>query len=297
MKGPKALRGRDLVESARRRNRLLGVAAVMAVILLATVCLSTQATTSTQAAYTSKITNTLDNAATASFFKCTDAVAQDDSTTATYFAYKLSDAGTTAADFSPVGANGTYQGTKGTSTATPIACSRDGGAAYVLNGTNAFITTPTQVTNPQVFSIEVWFKTTVAGGKLIGFGNQQSTSSGSYDRHLYIGSDGKVYFGVYNSGVKSAASPLTYTDGNWHQAVATMSAAGMVLYMDGVQVATNTNTVAETNTGYWRIGWDNLGGWTATPSNYYFTGSMRYASAWKIALTAAQVKQHWAAGQ
>ena len=54
------------------------------------------------------------------------------------------------------------------------------------------------VTNPTVYSEELWFKTTTTqGGKLIGFGIDQPAAVGSYDRHVYMFDDGRLRFGVW----------------------------------------------------------------------------------------------------
>ena len=97
---------------------------------------------------------------------------------------------------------------------------------------------------------------------------------------------GKVWFGVYNGGFFTISSPTALNDGTWHMAAATLGPAGMHLYIDGVQVAQNANTVGEATTGFWRVGCGNLSGWaagwtgpnpppaSATASNYVFQGSV-----------------------
>ena len=91
---------------------------------------------------------------------------------------------------------------------------------------------------PNVFSIGAWFKTpTSNGGKIVGFGSSQTGNSGSYDRQIYLDNSGHVVFGVYNHNtVATIRSTGTYRDGNWHQVVATLSGAGMALYVDGALV-------------------------------------------------------------
>lgn len=124
-----------------------------------------------------------------------------------------------------------------------------------------------------MFTIEVWFKTAVAGGKLLGFAGSPTGQSTTYDRHLFLNNTGNLVFGVYPGAVKVVVSPKTYTDNTWHHAAATLSAGGMQLYVDGAQVAADTNTTtAQAFTGYWRAGYDNLTSWgTNTPTNFYFT--------------------------
>ncbi len=72
---------------------------------------------------------------------------------------------------------------------------------------------------------------------------------------------GRIRFGVYNGNHVALSSGAGLNDNQWHMAVGTQSAAGMRLYIDGVQVGSNNNTVAETQTGWWRAGCGNLSGW------------------------------------
>ena len=273
----------------RRRSAIL--------VITVALCLAALVAPATSGAYISRITNSTNTGRTAVNFTCAGAVTTD--RVSAYFAFALNEAsGSTAAvDASNNAVNGTYVGSMTTSTATPTACKRDIGGAYMLNGSTSFVTTPTLITNPQVFSVEVWFKTTVASGKLIGFGNTVSGVSTQYDRHLYINTGGKIVLGIYNGAARTIVSPASYNDGLWHHVVGTVSSAGMVLYMDGAVVASNaTFTVSETYNGYWRVGYDNQAGWPLIGANRFFTGSMKFAAAYSVALTAAQVRQHYAAG-
>jgi hypothetical protein len=164
--------------------------------------------------------------------------------------------------------------------------------AYTFDGSSQYVSTANVYVAPADFTISIWFKTnTVTGGRLIGFGNAQTGSSGNYDRHIYMNNTGQIYFGVYPNAVVTINSPLSYNDNNWHLATASLSAStGMALYVDGVNVASNTgNTTAQNYTGYWRIGYDNNSGWTSQPSDYYFTGSLDDALIYSRALTAAEV--------
>ena len=72
---------------------------------------------------------------------------------------------------------------------------------------------------------------------------------------------GRVWFGVYNGAHMGISSAAGLNNGQWHMAAGTLSSAGMRLYIDGVQVASSTNTLAETQDGWWRAGCGNLSGW------------------------------------
>lgn len=292
---------RRRLQRVRRRSAavpLLAVAAVALCLLGATLI------PSSSGGYVAKITNSTNSAGTAPYFRCADVQTADRSTALLQLRLTEAAGSTTAGDASGNGNTGTYQGTMATSTTPPMACSRDGGSAYVLNGTSSYVSTnEAQQTNPLTFTLEVWFKTTVASGKLIGFGSSQTGMSYSYDRQIYLTSAGNLTFGIYNTITNTITSPLAYNDGTWHEVVATLAQAGaanagMTLYVDGRQVAANSGYVTPQNyNGWWRFGYDNQTGWADAGNNGYFTGSMRYAAVYTSAFTAAQAQREWAAGQ
>ncbi|PZE64336.1 LamG domain-containing protein [Curtobacterium sp. MCBD17_021] len=273
------------------------VVALLLVVALAVVVLLNQFAP-TRSAFSAKVTNGTNSAGTAAYFTCSSAVDADAATA--LFAYKLSEsAGSrTAVDSSGRGANGTYQGAMATTTASPNACPRDAGGAYVLNGSTSFVSTPNAYRNPTTFSEEVWFRTTVAGGLLIGFGSNQVTTSGQHDRQVYLNTSGQLVFGTYNTTTQVVTSPRSYNDGAWHHVVSTMSpTTGMRLYADGVLVASNAAfTTPENATGYFRVGYDTITGWPGAGS-YSFSGSMRFAAVYGSVLSPTQVAAHHAAGR
>lgn len=160
------------------------------------------------------------------------------------------------------------------------------------------VSSPTSTSVPNEFSMEVWFNTTTnRGGKLLGFGSSQTGSSSSYDRHIYMQNNGRLTFGVYPGQVRTISTMQSYNDGQWHHAVATQSAAGMTLSVDGVQVAQDpTTTSAQAYSGYWRVGGDNLGSWTNQPSSDWFSGRLDEVAVYPSALTSGQVMAHYAIG-
>ncbi|KQV07006.1 hypothetical protein ASC63_06585 [Leifsonia sp. Root112D2] len=167
------------------------------------------------------------------------------------------------------------------------------GSAATFNGQNGLIAASNSETNPTVYSIETWFKTTTTvGGKLIGFGNTQTGTSGNYDRHIYMQNDGSLVFGTYTGVTNTAISPLSYNDGKWHSVVGTQSSNGMQLYVDGVLVATNSQTAAQNYTGYWRIGGDTTWG----SSSAFFNGQLDEAAVYTTALSSDRILTHYELG-
>jgi signal peptidase I len=269
-----------------------GLVTVATLIALAAGGVAVQGTAS---AFTGVITNTADTVSTNAFFTCTSAA----SGTSAYYAYPLNDYTTNgnAADVSGNNRTGQWGGTATNNGAK--ACTRDAAttSATMTVAGAGFVSTPTSFTNPSTFSEEIWFKTTATAGRLMGFSGSQRGLSLNYDRMLYIDPSGTVSFGVANAANAhlTVSSTKTVNDGNWHQVVATLSpTAGASLYVDGALVAADaTITAGQNYTGWWRIGYDNMSGW---PGSAGFAGNLAYASVYTAALTAAQVKAHWIAG-
>lgn len=147
------------------------------------------------------------------------------------------------------------------------------------------------------FTIEGWFKTTsTAGGKIIGFGDAATGNSSTYDRHVYLGADGKVRFGVYPNVARVISSPGAYNDGRWHHVVATLGTAGMRLYVDGALRAERADTTsAGAYTGYWRIGGDTLATTWPGASGQNFTGDIDDVAIFGRALTPTEIATHFTA--
>ncbi|GAA3472294.1 LamG-like jellyroll fold domain-containing protein [Nonomuraea roseola] len=202
--------------------------------------------------------------------------------------------GTVAADSGQTGTPGTYTAT-GVTYGQPGAITGTGNPSITVNGGRVISTAP--VSNPTTYSAELWFKTTTtSGGKLVGFGNAASGTSGNYDRHVYMGNDGKLTFGTYTGAFNLITTPTAYNDGQWHHVVATQGSGGMTLYVDGAAVGTHPQTNAEGYTGYWRVGGDNLNAWPARPSSDDFAGTLDEVAIYSATLSAAQVSEHWQKG-
>jgi PKD repeat protein len=171
----------------------------------------------------------------------------------------------------------------------------DGSVAFDGKAGTTWSTTTTSA--PDAFTEELWFKTTAtAGGKLIGFGNQTVRGSYTYDRAVYIDATGHLYLGVNPGTIAATGSGMTYNDGVWHYLVAENSAAGIALYVDGVQVGRNAGvTHAATLNGFWRIGGDtNSSAWPGA-SGQFFTGSISDVAIYPYGLTNTQIHTHYTA--
>lgn len=277
------------------------VTVLVVVAFTATLALGTAATT---ASFTARVANTTNTAASAPFFTCASALT---TIAPAYLAWPLDDTtvanGSTARDVSGNSRPGQYVNGFTSSTSTP--CARDTARSVTLTPTAA---APSQVATSSilpaaglsVFSLAIWVRTTTTtGGKLMGWGTARTGASLSFDRHLYMTDAGRIVFGVYPSSYRTVTSPRSYNDGQWHLVVATLSGAGMVLYVDGAQVvtdpATTTAGVGVLNLGYWRVGYDNLVNWPNRPTTDYWAGSAYGAAVYGSALSPTQVAQLYSA--
>jgi len=177
---------------------------------------------------------------------------------------------TTAGDFSGNGNHGTLQSFANPATAISGWGAGRFGNGLNFDGTNDYISTTKQYTNPQTFTISGWFKTTSANGrKIVGFETAQTgTASAKYDRHIYMGTDGKIYFGWFPGTVVTVVSTNTLNDGKWHHFLATHNGSTGQLFIDGVSQGTNSGT-PQSYSGYWRIGGYKLATWTNAGDGYF----------------------------
>ncbi|WP_344172879.1 LamG domain-containing protein [Pilimelia columellifera] len=108
-----------------------------------------------------------------------------------------------------------------------------------------------------------------------------------------IDSTGKLAFVVKPSGAGSrVVHSVTVNDGAWHHVAASVGAAGLKLYLDGELVATAATTSAANFTAYWRVGGNNLAGYTARPSSDHLTGTVDEVAVYHRQLTDNEVKVH-----
>lgn len=181
--------------------------------------------------------------------------------------------GTTAAD--SLGTNtGTYINSPALGVAGPL---MSGSKGVVFNGSNQSVQTANLVTNPTSLTMVIWFKTSVGGGRLIGFGSSSSGGSSSYDRHIYMSSTGAISFGVYNGSTNVITSAAGYNDNQWHMVAATFGPSGERLFIDGNLVGVHGNTTVTGYNGYFRIAYDTVDGWPNANGNY-FSGTLSEAA-------------------
>ncbi len=188
----------------------------------------------------------------------------------------------------------------GVTRGTPGAINGDANTASTFNGTStAIVTHPLSQVAPTSFSVEGWFQTTSAGGRIVGFGDTASGTSGDADRTVYIDKNGRVAFGVISgstvTGTKTTiTSSAAFNDGQWHYFVASLGSGGMSLSIDSKQVAQNAAvTSAVLYQGWWRLGGDTLSGFANRPNSSNFNGSLDDVAFYSTPLTTAQIANHY----
>lgn len=210
--------------------------------------------------------------------------------------YRLGESsGTIATDSASTPHNGIYQGGV-TLGATGVTSAFETNTAATFNGSSGYVSNAYKWTNPQTFTLEAWVKTTTtAGGAILGFANLATGAPGNYDRMIYMANTGQIYFGAGAN--KTINSTLPYNNGAWHLIDATFGTGGMALYVDGALVASNaTVTEAQVYNGYWRVGYDSLGGWAAHPTSNFLAGTLDEVAVYPTTLTAARIAAHYATG-
>ncbi len=179
---------------------------------------------------------------------------------------------------------------------TMVVGSSSPGNALNFDGVNDYVILQNTVSNPTTFTLEAWFKTTVAKGGIVGYNQQtyNNNNSNQYDRFIWMGNDGKINFGVYNGTSFVVTSPLAYNDGKYHHVAASFATGngnGMRLYIDGVLVGTNTAITTVTSyTGYWKIG--GLCTWGNTNGDY-FQGNIDEVRIWNVVRSADEIVNNY----
>lgn len=122
-------------------------------------------------------------------------------------------------------------------------------AALGFDGTNDYVVGANLVNTARV-TLSAWikiFSTPSQNGMVMGFVN--SLGSAVYDKILYIGTDGKPYFYIYDGASKTTSAPASALPLNeWVHLTAVADGVNASVYANGVQVG--TVAAGDTYTGY-----------------------------------------------
>jgi hypothetical protein len=155
-------------------------------------------------------------------------------------------------------------------------------SAVKINNGSDLMSTTTAFTNPNPFSLSIWFKasTNDTGSLMLGFNNGKLTHEGLWDRVLYI-TDKQIGFYVYPNYI---TQDINLKDNVWHHCALTFGSSGLKLYIDGKLILQNSINTAQNYTGYWR-----LGGLSPNDLNNSFTGLYDDFGIWNRALTQEEI--------
>ena len=204
--------------------------------------------------------------------------------------WPLDDAGSTMADVSGAGLNGTY-----TNSPTLSAGTGPGGRdCHVFNGTNQYgLVGAPVVTAAQPATVELWLKTTNTALRTpIALRNPPD---GGEVLLLVMALSVAGQPTAYRAGGTGKATwSTTIHDGNWHHVVMTVNSANndLSLYVDGTLRSTDASP------GSPSVSTSNIGLWVGCNSGpgQYFPGSVADVAVYASTLNSTRVAAHYAAG-
>ena len=172
---------------------------------------------------------------------------------------------------------------------------------------NSFVQVPGSLADEAAaMSISLWFGGANPNSVLFSQSADpisSGTTTNPYQPVLYVGSDGKLLGGFAGTG-DPLSSTAPVTDGQWHNVVLTSSGTQEVMYVDGVQVASEAVTASAFVVPYIYLGDGFLGG--SSPDSWYsgqstgtasgFGGAMLDAATWDRQLTDAEVSSLYSTG-
>ncbi|MFI5454651.1 MAG: FG-GAP-like repeat-containing protein [Isosphaerales bacterium] len=147
-------------------------------------------------------------------------------------------------------------------------------------------------------TLEAWFQTT-SGGVIFGY---QAASAGQYPSNgwvpeLYVGTDGKLYGGSYNTNtgsIEQVTSNVTVNDARWHNVALVIDgdAGTMTFYVDGELIGSVSKSPQYLNDSFNQIGTGYTDYWPATPGGWYgFVGRIDDVRVWSEARSAGDISQ------
>ena len=175
----------------------------------------------------------------------------------------------------------------------PILDSEDSGVTtYMIFDGFRYVSSTIQQLPPSEFVIEVEFRSFSNEGKLAGFEDTQTGLGTFSDRMLYIGGDGRLYFGGASGTSVAVPSLEPVTDEAWHTATGVArianSAINYELYLDGEFQGSIEGRNISSYPGYWRLGGGNTNGWLGADGDF-FIGETGTEENFKASAAAYQV--------
>ncbi|MEU5398821.1 LamG-like jellyroll fold domain-containing protein [Streptomyces sp. NPDC005963] len=183
---------------------------------------------------------------------------------------------------------------------SPSAVAGTTDTAATFDGTDSVLELPDNTFRTSSFlSVELWFKTTKAGGVLATLQDSEPGRKPTrFSPYLSVDAAGKLrgqFYTAEHAGNQPITSTQTVTDNQWHHAVLTSSGTSQTLYLDGAVVGSLTGTVQMRDDQYAYVGggWGNTG-WTGTTTGaHHFQGSIDEVAVYRHDLDPGTVREHY----
>jgi hypothetical protein len=166
---------------------------------------------------------------------------------------------------------------------SPTFTTNNGGSLNFDGGNNWGKTSSTTILNSSAYTKIAWFRPQGITRNIISGGgsSQHAFWMGNTNHTLYAGHNGSWYIVSYRP---NASGDMV--DEWWCGAVTFNSTTGWVLYMNGIQVDTNSSTTTNTGNGIIRIGAYN-------DADNLFNGDINIVQVYNRVLTADEILQNF----
>jgi len=166
--------------------------------------------------------------------------------------------------------------------------------SFTASGSNFFDVASSPSLQLSQFSVAAWFKTSADFGSDVmivnkgGFGSETAGQNINYG--IWMNSAQKIKGGFESSAGTDyyTTSPNSYNDNQWHYAVVTYGGSTVILYIDGVQVASKSTSGASPDSAGTKPVRVAANSRTTPPTSNFFIGEVDEVRVWKDDLTATE---------
>ncbi len=166
--------------------------------------------------------------------------------------------------------------------------------SFTASGSNYFDVTSATSLKLSQFSVASWFKTSSNFGSDAvivnkgGFGSETAGQNMNYGIWMNSAEKIKAGFETSSGTDQFITSPASYSDNKWHYAVVTYGGSTVILYIDGVQVASKSTSGASPDSSGAKPVRVAANSRVTPPTTNFFIGSIDEVRVWNDDLTAAQ---------
>jgi alpha-tubulin suppressor-like RCC1 family protein len=194
-------------------------------------------------------------------------------------------------DNSTTNNTGTFIGTP------PVYSTSPNKLAFVSSSGNQVTSINSFGLNANPWTISTWFRTfSPSGRKIIGMENVISGGNAiAFDSHIYVGTDGRLRYGIFEGAAKYLISPDVVTDNMFRNVTVTLGSGIGSMYINNKLVSSGSMT-AGLYSGYWRVGGFSLGSgaWTgANTANGTFEGDIASVQVYNRVLSSGEIFQNY----